>query len=134
MITWFDDPERVRVPLGEGQFIDVKKRLTVGEREDMITRMTLSMPVGEPAQLNRREVRTARVLAYLLGWSVTKHGTPVPWSPDMPDGERLDTLRAMAPEAFDLIAEALDTHILAMARERDEQKKMTLGAPALSVA
>lgn len=127
MITWFVMQETVRLPLPDGQFVDVKKRLTLGEREDMLARMTLSMTAGDKVQLNPREVRTARVLAYVVGWSLIHHGTPVPMSPSLPESERNDTFRAMSPEAFDLIANALDDHITAMNEERMDEKKTLTG-------
>lgn len=132
MITWFATPETVRLPLPDGQYVDVKKRLTVGEREDMFTRMTLSMAAGDKLQLNPREVRTARVLAYVVGWSLMHHGTPVPMSPSLPESERNDTFRAMTPEAFDVIANALDDHITAMDQERADEKKTLSGARAFA--
>jgi hypothetical protein len=126
----FVKPESVRLDLPDGSFITVKKRLTVGEREDVFARMTT----------DRRELRTAKVAAYLLYWSLTDgdrsgEGLPVPMSPDLPEQQRLDTIRSLDPDVFDEIRQAIDAHELAMQKEREAQKKILRGAresPAIS--
>jgi hypothetical protein len=66
----FVRPEPIRLSLSGGHYIDIKKRLNHGEREDMYARIAPYVVPGEPVQMNRREVRTAYVLTYLLGWSL----------------------------------------------------------------
>jgi hypothetical protein len=66
----FVRPEPIRLSLSGGHYIDIKKRLNHGETEDMYARWAPFVVPGQPANLNRREVRTAKVLTYLLGWSL----------------------------------------------------------------
>lgn len=111
-------PEPHRLTLADGQFVDIKKRLNVGEREDMFARMS---PHG--GVINRREVRTAKVLTYLLGWSLTNGETPVLMSPDLPEQTRLDTIRSLDPDRFDEIYDAIDAYETAEDAARAAQKK-----------
>jgi hypothetical protein len=78
---------------------------------------------GEPTHLNRREVRTAKVLVYLLGWSLTDDGTPVAMSPVLSEAERLDTIRSLDPDRFDEIHVAIEAHEEAYAADVAKKKK-----------
>lgn len=129
--NWFVTPETVRLTVSDGVFIDVKKRLNHGEQEDLWARMSPYIVPGEAQQFHRREVRTSKVLAYLLGWSLaTQDGKPVPMSPDMPEQARLDTLRSLHPVRFTEIYTAIEAHETAMEAERTAQKKTPSGTPA----
>jgi hypothetical protein len=126
----FPKPESERLPLSDGEWIDVKKRLTHGEREDMFARMS-----PHAFQVDRREVRTAKVVAYLLGWSFTDgehpgEGQPVPMSPDLPESTRIDTIRSLDPDDFEAIHTAIESHERLMAEARAAAKKKTAGTPA----
>lgn len=106
----FVKPEIVRLPLSGGQFIDVKKRLSHGEREDMFTNMSPFVTPGETATISRGTVRTEKVLTYLVGWSLTDDGQPVPISPQVPRQDRIDTIRMLSTDRFDEIFQAILTH------------------------
>jgi hypothetical protein len=121
----FDQPEPWRLHLSGGKFVDIRKRLTHGEAEDMFACMS---PHGE--RLNRRDVRTAKIDAYLLTWNLTKRGEPVPMSPQLPGNERLDTIRAMNADRAVEIHTAIEAHEAAMTEERDALKKTLAGLPA----
>lgn len=121
----FATGESERLSLSGEQFIDIKKRLSTGEREDMYARM---MPDGQTT--NRREVRTAKVLTYLLGWSLMNQGKPVPMSPEIPEKDRNDYIRALDPDRFDEIYRAIEAHEDAMQQARDAQKKILAGSPS----
>jgi isocitrate lyase len=120
----FPDPEAVRLSLADGAFIDVKKRLTHGERDDMYGLMAPSVTPGA----KRSEVRTIQVATYLLGWSLTKRGAPVPMSPDLSEDARMATVRSLSPERFDEIYTALMRHIEAQAAAREAEKNVQGGA------
>lgn len=126
----FVDPEPVRLPLSGGQFIDVKRWLNHGESDEMWARMSPYVVPGEPLKLDRREVRTAKVLAYLLGWSLTRKGVPVPMSPEMSDADRAAAVNALHPDRFIEIFLAVDAHEDAEQAARDAQKKIRDTPPA----
>lgn len=123
-------PEPIRLSISGGHFIDIKKRLNHGETEDLYARWSPFVVAGErEAQLSRREVRTAKVEAYLLGWSLTSNGKPVPMTPDMSDADRAATIRSLDPARFTEIHEAIEAHEAAMDKERAAQKKILDGSP-----
>lgn len=130
----FVQPEIARLPLSDGTYIDIKKRLNHGEQEDMFFRM--SPYVTETMQLDRRQVRTAKVLAYLLGWSLTMNGEadgpPVPMSPELSEDQRLSTIRSLDPVVFREMFDAIERHEEAMDKASQTQKKMASGAPVSS--
>lgn len=123
----FVTPIPVRLSLSGGRFIDIRRRLNHGETEDMYARMS---PDG--ASINRREIRTAKVLAYVLGWSLLKEGVPVPIAPELPEQTRLDTLRNLDPDRFVEMHQAIEAHEEAMAHERVAEKNAQAGATGSS--
>lgn len=118
----FVTPEPVRLPISGGDFIDIKTRLNHGEQEDMYARMEPYVTPGAPMRLDRREVRRAKVLAYLVGWSLTDAaGKPVAVSPE--------AVKSLDVETFTEIYTAIETHEEVMATEREALKKTLNGPP-----
>lgn len=133
----FVKPQIVRLPLSAGDFIDVKKRLNTGEQQDLHACMVATMTAGEKVLLNSKSVMTAKVLAYLLTWSLTDEGQPVPMSPEMDDQARLSTLRNLDPDTFREIREAIESHEAAIEKETTDAKNVQAGestSPALSTS
>jgi hypothetical protein len=115
----FVRPEPIRLSISGGHYIDIKKRLNHGETEDMFARWAPFVVPGQPANLDRREFRTAYVLTYLLGWSLTDDdGTPVAFSPALPEAERLDAIRSLDPDRFTEIHDAIEKHEEAYAKKK----------------
>ncbi len=117
----FVKPTTTRLPISGGDFIDVKERLTHGEREDFFATIAPFDNSGL-SKVDRHLLRTTRVLTYLLGWSLTLDGVPVPYSLELPESERASTLRGLDPDTFDEIHKALEAHIEAMDAEREARK------------
>lgn len=128
----FCSGDTIRLMLADGQSIDIKKRLNHGEQEDMFARWSPFIEAdGQPARLERRAVRDSKVLAYLVGWSLTQNGgTPVPMSPALSDADRLATLANLDPDRFDEIHRAIETHETQQRALREAQKKILGGTPA----
>ena len=120
-------PKTVRIPLSNSQYIDVKRRLNTGEQQDLFAVLTPLVTPGEAVRYDAKEVFTAKVLAYLLGWSLTQDGTPIPMSPDMSETARRATLRSLAPEVFKEIRDAVEAHEDAVAEEVAALKKTDAG-------
>jgi len=120
----FDDPESVRLPLTDGKYVDIKKRLNHGETEDLFARIS---PYG--VGVNRREVRTAKIDAYLLAWNLTKKGEPVPMSPDLPENVRTDTIRNLTSARAVEIHKAIEAHEEKEAVARADEKKTSATTP-----
>jgi hypothetical protein len=121
-------PETVRLPISEGDFIEIKKRLTHGEREDMSAHLMPSMTPGERPQVVTKDVRTVQVLTYLVHWSLTDDdGVPLPMGPQLPEAERYSTIRMLDPDTFDEIFAAIQAHEQRLVQE----KKLKVGATQL---
>jgi hypothetical protein len=124
----FDDPESVRLTLTDGKYVDIKKPLNHGEQEDLFARIS---PYG--VGVNRREVRTAKIDAYLLGWNLTKKDTVVPMSPELPENVRTDTIRNMKSARAVEIHKAIEAHETAL-ETADAALKKTTATPAMTPA
>lgn len=104
------EPETARLFISDGDFLDVKKRLNHGEYDDHLARISPFQTPGEPVKMETRQIRTSKVLTYLLGWSLTHKGQPIPYSPDMPENARVDVLNSLDRATFSEIHKAIDAH------------------------
>lgn len=117
----FVKPQVTRLPLSGGDWIDVKRRLNTGEQHDLFARMLPPLVTpGEKMQLQSKEVLLAKVSAYLLDWSLTDQGRPVP----VTDG----AIKNLDPDTFGEIRDAIDAHETAMTTEIELAKKNLTGA------
>ena len=115
----FVTPEIQRLTLSGGQTIDIAKRLNHGETEDMYAKMLA----------DRSRLRSVKILAYLIGWSLMRDGQPVPYAPGLPEQDRLDTLRALDHELAVEMHEAIEAHETSEERRRADAKKGKGGTP-----
>jgi hypothetical protein len=102
-------PTTVQLTLSDGDFIEIKERLTFGEQQKL-TAKTLAQEGnlfggGEvTATLDFAGYKTERMLAYLVDWSFRDaDGRVVPVS--------RAALEALDPETADEIDTALDAHL-----------------------
>ena len=103
--SWFVRPETVRLPLSEEQWIEVKKRLTVGEE-----RAAFQQSVGDTQtrdggwKPNFEMIGLVTVAAYIVRWSlVDDDGAPVPVS--------VQAIQALDVAHYTEIDAAIDVHI-----------------------
>lgn len=106
----FVEPETERLTISDGDFLDVKKRLNHGEHDDYLARLAPHQVPGEPVQMNTKNLRTSKVIAYLLGWSLTHKGKPIPYSTDMSEQARVDAVNSLDRRSFKEIYDAIDKH------------------------
>jgi hypothetical protein len=91
-------PETVRLDLGDGHWVEVKKQLTYGEMSDV-------------AEATKGSLVTAQIhmlAAYIVDWSLQdakEQRLPVDSL-----AERIGSLRAMTPEAVNAIDAVIETH------------------------
>lgn len=122
-MSWFIAPESTRIDLPEGQWVEVKRRLNVGEQRELFRRVYPAATAGEKLKLDIAEVGFAKVLAYLLAWSLTDdQQKPVPIS----EG----ALNSLGPDKFAYIREAIEAHEDQQDRARDTEKNAPAGATA----
>jgi hypothetical protein len=110
------------LPISQGDFIDVKERLNTGEYHELMARMSPVMTPGERSQLDTRAVMTSKVLEYLIGWSFVDDGTPVPYSPEMREVDRLAIINSLDDESFNEIRDAIEAHEEAQDKARAAAK------------
>lgn len=114
----FVQPKKVRLTLSHDQFIDIKDRLNAGELEDLHAIWQPLIQPGKGVQMQTRQVRFAKVQAYLLGWSFTDgDGQPV----EVSDG----AISSLAPEVFTAIHRAIEAH----EQKRDEEMATVTANP-----
>lgn len=131
----FVRPHPVRLHISAGDFIDVKKRLNAGEHQDYLSRLLPYQTPGEKPSLDTRQVATGKVLAYLLGWSLTDDGRPVSYSLDLPEADRISLLNSLDIDTFREIREAIDAHEEAEDQARAAEKNgrgSETASPAIS--
>jgi len=129
-------PERVRLPLSDGDYVDVKKRLTAGEYRKLIYDQFKDTPVGEKATLDYTKVGTSKLLAYVLGWSFVSviDGQPIPYDPQDPEELRRSALDDLLDqETYRELLEAVTAHETREEAALEAQKKTRTTAPPLSV-
>lgn len=104
--------EQDRLNLSEGDFIDVKRHLTVGESRD-IAYLGMERIITEDG-LEARPKPTLPFMAaatYILGWSLVDYdGQPIPWPVEEPIDARVAVLRSLDAETMNEIDEALNKH------------------------
>jgi hypothetical protein len=104
-------PEVVRLPLSEGEYLEVQKELNAGQYVEMLE-----------ALMDRK--RFAKPIAYLVGWSlVGLTEQPLPYDLDMPEEERRSTIGALDKATLREITAALDKHEAAEQAALDAKKK-----------
>lgn len=117
----FVQPDVVRIQLGDGDWIEVKKELSVGEekRYRSAGMQRVSQEAGRSEiGVNWSAMAFARVEMYLTDWSAAygEKGKAVPLSPT--------AIQSLSVEDFDRIDDAIQKHIAAM----DQEKKAMTGS------
>jgi hypothetical protein len=119
----FVRPETVTLPISDGDWILVKRRLTVGEsREYWARAYRRDRQTGE-LLVNRRQAGPALVTAYLIDWSLTDdEGKPV-LIRGVSAADMRRVLDGLDVDSFTEIRDAIQAHKDAMEKEREEEKK-----------
>jgi len=111
-------PETVRLPLSDGDFVDVKQELNAGEYVDLLTALAQRQPFS-------------KAVAYVVGWSlVGLDDKPLPYDLELPETVRRDTLRSLDKATMRELTAVLDRHEAAEEAAREAKKKMTDGGLA----
>ena len=108
---------------GETFWLEVKERLTKGERDRVRTSgMKAVAGIGEAKPGETREPQVvvdfaaqgvAQTLEYLVDWSLTDDkGNKLPLAPP---SRKLDTINALDPDLYDFIESAISKHVQEMA-------------------
>ena len=123
----FVTPEIVRLPLSEGDWIEVKRRLTVGESRAAVTSFVGKYNTDGSRTPNHETLGMGQVLAYLVAWSFHD-------AEDRPVPVTLDAIKMLELGSYVEIENAIETHTAAVEAEEQAREKKTPanGAPAVS--
>lgn len=123
----FVQPETVTIQLSEGYWIEVKKRLSVGEERYVMAQALGAVNVQDGTRKPNLEVLgMGEVAAYLVDWNFTDvKGKPVPIDSE---AAKLAAIKGLDDETYDEIDKAIDAHKAAMEREIAEAKKTRAGS------
>jgi hypothetical protein len=127
-------PDVVRLPLSDGDFLDVKHTLNAGEYRKLIYDQFKDAAAGEKVTVDLRKIDMGKLLAYIVGWSfVGFDGQPLPYRPDEPDDIRAATIDSLDQDTYRELIKAVDAHEARDEAARAAQKKTPTTAPPLSV-
>jgi hypothetical protein len=125
----FVQPETVRLPLSEGDWVEIKKRLNVGEQRRAMAQVVkeIRTTAGDSRVTPDLEMMgKAELLQYIVDWSLKDaNDKPVPFSQA--------ALDALDPDSYKEIEDAVDAHKAVMEAARAEGKKPIDGATKLGV-
>lgn len=130
----FVRPDVVILKLSDGDTLTVKARLNAGEEHDAFARMIESAPDGS-LRRNLRWAGISLAVAYLVDWSLTDDdGRLVAIRDHAPDAV-LAILKALDPDSYKEVREAIEAHDTAVRAKREQEKNGQgggLGSPAIS--
>lgn len=114
----FVKPDTVRLSISDGDWLEVKKRLTAGEYRERLAREYVQ---GDDQKLRAdlRQSGIALIVAYVVDWSLTDDGRVVPFSED--------ALRAVDIDTFREILRAVEAHDEADEAARSAEKNAPAG-------
>jgi hypothetical protein len=114
-------PETVRLALTDGDWVEVKKYLTAGERRQMFAGM-LRQGVDGTDEVNTLKIGLSKIAAYLTDWSAKDaDGKPVVIA-DRDVAAVTSAVDSLPPEAFTEVLAAIEAHETAMEAARSAEK------------
>lgn len=110
-VSRFVQPQVMRLDLSGGDWLDVRRELTVGEQRRAMAKAVKSMRADGRIEPDFQQVGKAEIAAYIVDWSfVDGNDKRVPFTDDA-----IDNLTAAA---YDEIETAVRAHIAAVEAER----------------
>ena len=117
----FVKPEIVRIDLSDGDWIEVKKRLSVGEERQAFQAIVGEVNLSGWRKPNVEMIGMAEILAYLVDWSFKD-------AQDKPVKISIDALKALDPDSYLELEKAIETHRSTQDAEREAAKNVRDGA------
>lgn len=116
----FVEPSTVRIALSEGDWIEVKKRLNVGEERSAFQAIVGEVNMQGWRKPNVDMIGVAEMFAYIVDWSFRDGG-------DRPVPVTVGAIKSLDLETYEELEKALDKHKKAMEEEREALSKKTSG-------
>jgi hypothetical protein len=124
-------PDVVRLPLSDGDSVEVKKILNAGEYRKLIYDQFKESPDGDKVVVDHSKVGMAKLLAYIIGWTfVGFNGQPLPYRPDEPEDIRRATIDGLDQDTYRELIAAVTAHEEREDAALEAQKKTRITAPA----
>lgn len=106
----FVDHDTVRLPLTDGDWVDVKKILNAGEYRKLLYDQFKDTD-GDKVLIDHAKVGISKLLAYLVDWSfVNRHQQPEPYSPQLPEEVRRSLLDNLDQATYRELLTAVNAH------------------------
>jgi len=129
-MRWFVRPETVRLDLPGGEWLEVKRVLSIGEKHASFGKVVREMRKDGSYAPDFERLAKAEVLSYLVAWSLRDdEGRPVRIDTE---AQLLAALNNLSEDGFAVISEAIGAHVKAMDAARDAEKNATGGERASS--
>jgi hypothetical protein len=119
----FVRPESVKLDLTDGDWLIVKRRLTAGEERHAFARILKQAAVGERMSLDFEQTGLAKIVAYLLDWSLADDTGAVVPIRDQPASDLDAALLNLDPASIAEIYAAVTDHEAAQLAALDAEKK-----------
>lgn len=122
--------ETTRLPLSEGDWIDIKRVLTVGEERDIVQRSVREVKPDGSYKLDDAAFSFTAAAIYIVGWSFQgMDGQPIPWPAHKALDVRVSVLRSLDTDTIREIDEAIAHHREAVEQEKNGSTGEIASAP-----
>lgn len=122
-------PETVRLELSDGDWVDIKRALTVGEESDIAFKAMKTIRADQAAEIDGSLMRFLMTATYVQGWSLLDYeGQPIKWPAGKPLDDRVAVLRALDRASMEELEAAIAAHREAM--EKNAPSGETVSAAA----
>ena len=112
--------DTVRLDLSDGDWIEVRRVLTVGEERDLVSLAVRGYRPDGTADLDTKMLSFLGAATYITAWSLMGvDGMPIPWMTNAPMGKRVEMLRTLDSPTMSEIDEALAAHRVAEATAKN---------------
>lgn len=123
-------PETVRLELSDGDWVDTKKELTIGEESDVAFKAMKAIGPDQRAEIDGALMRFLMAATYIQGWSLLDYeGKPIPWPAHKALDDKVGVLRALDRQTMEELEAALLAH-----REAMEKNARTAETPSGSAS
>lgn len=123
-------PETTRVDLSAGDWVDVKRCLTVGEESDVAFKAMKAIGPDSRAEIDGALMRFLMAATYIQGWSLLDYeGRPIAWPVQKALEDRVAVLRALDRATMEELEAAIAAH-----RETQEKNGESGESPSASAS
>ena len=119
-------PATDRIPISDGDWIEVKRDLTYGERTHASAAVIGEVRADGWMRPNL-DGSAAQIVAYLVDWSLVDMEDKR--IPIRTDAEKLSAIKSLDEATVKEISDAIETHAKARDAELDAAKKLKAGTP-----